>query len=100
MSAVLFAALCTLGFAAANAADLPGCTHWTSAFVFTEFMDRARVRGTGEQRLYLRPAHPELCSSLLDPRDCKAPAYVLANDVVTIGNVCGTWANVMFEGKR
>src|SRR6266571_1183665 len=81
ISGVFIASLFILGFARANAGALPDCTHWTSAFVFTEFMDRARVRGTGGQRLYLRPANPELCSSLLDPRDCKARAYVIPKDI-------------------
>ena len=100
MSGAFIASLFILGPASASAEALPDCTHWTSAFVFTEFMDRARVRGTGGQRLYLRPANPELCSSLLDPRDCKARAYLIPKDIVTIGHACGAWAYVMFERKR
>jgi ankyrin repeat protein len=78
---------------------LPDCVHWTTTFVFSEVLDRARVKGDSGQRLYLRPANPQLCESR-DSRDCQSRAYVIPNDIVTIGHICGPWAYVMFPGKR
>lgn len=96
----LVANILFFGVTQANADALPDCAHWTSAFVFTDFMDRARVRGSAGERLYLSPANPEICATLLDPRDCKLRAYIIPKDVVTIGHVCNASAYVMYERRR
>lgn len=85
-----------VSIAVANDND-PQCVHWTSAFVFTEFMDRATVNGDKGQRLYFHKPHPDLCAS---PNNCRRKTYVISGDNVTIGNVCRQWAFVEFRAKR
>jgi ankyrin repeat protein len=76
---------------------LPECVHWATAFVFANVMDRARVKGDKGKRLYIHPVNSQLCSTM-DSRDCKARAYVIPNDVVVLGHICGAWAYVMYPG--
>jgi ankyrin repeat protein len=93
-----FAALLIAQVSVAVAADRDQqCVHWTSAFVFTEFMDRAKVNGDKGQRLYFHKPHPILCASTTD---CRRKGYVISGDEVTIGNVCQQWAFVEFRVGR
>lgn len=73
------------------------CIHWQSSFVFTEFMDRARVTIDKGERLYFYKPHPDLCEI---PNDCKHKSYLIPGDEVTIGNVCRQWAFIEFHSKR
>ena len=89
--------LCTHStFSHANDNDSQ-CIHWHNSFVFTEFMDRAKVTGDKDERLYFYKPHPDLCES---HKDCKQKSYLIPKDEVTIGNVCRQWAFVEFRSKR
>ncbi len=60
---------------------------------------KATVKGSSTARLYLHPEHPALCASA-DEGKCKATAYVIGRDRLTVGNTCGDWAYVQFNGKK
>jgi hypothetical protein len=51
------------------------------------------VSGFLAQRLYLHSQHPDACNA------CKAAAYIVSGDRVSVGDVCGTWTAVKFRGK-
>lgn len=78
---------------------LPECVHWTNAFVFTEFMQQARVLGSAGQRLTIYRENPQLCA-LEGLGRCETAGYLIPNDRVTIGHECGSWAHVEFKGKK
>lgn len=83
--------------------NLPDCVHWQTAFVFREFLEKAKVTGTPGQRLYLRNPNPELCAldDLAGAPECKPKAYLIPGDRVTLGFVCGPRAFVEYlRGNR
>ena len=100
---VLLAACLIVPAAMAAAPSLPECVHWSTPFVFPEFLEKAKVTGVPGQRLYLRNPNPELCAldDLAGALECKPKSYLIPGDRVTLGLVCGSRAFVQFiRGNR
>lgn len=57
------------------------------------------LAGMPQARLYIHPKHPALCSGP-DADDCKPKAYVLTGDPILVGESCGGWVYISFQGKR
>ncbi len=57
------------------------------------------LAGQPKARLYIHPKHPGLCG---DPesKDCKPKGYVLTGDRISVGERCGDWVYMAFEGKK
>lgn len=83
----------------AQSATVPECAHWTTAFVFTEFMPHAEVAGTQEERLLLYQQNPQLCAEENLGR-CTTRQYLITGDRVVIGHQCEAWAHVEFYASR
>ncbi|MDH4187879.1 MAG: ankyrin repeat domain-containing protein [Nitrospira sp.] len=67
--------------------------------MFVEVLDRARVKGDSGEKLYFHTVNPQLCLTI-DSRSCKSRAYLIPNDVVVLGHICGAWAYVMYPGGK
>jgi len=63
-----------------------------------EGLPQALVIGEAGEKLPLHPDYPKNCA----PKDksCDGNGYVLTGDLVTIGQECGEWTDVEFEGAR
>jgi hypothetical protein len=57
----------------------------------------ANVNSERGGRLYMHPKHPALCASP-DEGQCKARAYIIPGDRVTLGDECEGWTWVKYQG--
>src|SRR5271168_3948335 len=78
-------------------ADAPTCATPVTSATFAE-QSRQVVTGTVGERLYLHTLHPDVCTSK-SGSTCRATAYVISSDKVSVGQKCDGWAAVKFKGR-
>lgn len=82
--------------------DVPLCAHWSAVFLNAitapERQRHGRIAGKDGERVYIRPANPQLCVRA-DDDGCTGRAYLLPGDRVDVGFLCGTWTQIQYQRR-
>ena len=88
-----------------DGSGVPVCAHLHSSFIRAfsmnsptnpvEISRSGRIGGAPEDRVYIRPANPQVCDASIEPK-CRAKSYLIPGDRVTVGFLCGSWTYVRY----
>lgn len=87
---------------------IPVCAHLSSSFLRGVSMATptepimitrsGRIAGKPGDRVYLRPANPEVCDASAEPK-CRGKSYLIPGDHVDVGFICGAWTYIRYTPR-